>query len=88
MNKKFSKAWIDAVNKVSAKLDLLHDLQNEARYQLEKMHTREAENPPGRLLKHLTDIDIQDFDEKIQASAAELEEKFHPVTDKKGKKKK
>jgi hypothetical protein len=88
MNKKFSKNWIAAVNKTSTRLDLLRDLQGEAHYQLEKMHAREREDPPGRLLKRITDIDIQDFEEKIQASAVDLEEKFHPLTDKKGKKKK
>src|ERR1700741_204607 len=74
-SKKFSKNWIAAVNKASAKLDLLHDLQSEARYQLDKMYGREREETPGRLLKQITDIDIQDFDKKIQVSAAAFEEK-------------
>jgi hypothetical protein len=89
MNKKFSKAWIAAVNKVSAKLDLLRDLQTDAQYKFEHMHLREQEDPPGRLLKKVVDLDLLNFDEKLQASAAELEEKYHPASeeDKKDKKK-
>jgi len=52
------------------------------------MHVREREEPPGKLLKRLTDIDIQDFDYRIQDSASASEEKFDPAVGKKGKGKK
>ena len=51
------------------------------------MHVREREEPPGKLLKRLTDIDIQDFDDRIQDSASASEEKFDPAVGKKGEKK-
>ena len=52
------------------------------------MHVREREEPPGKLLKRLTDIDIQDFDDRIQDSASASEEKFDPAVGKKAKAKK
>ena len=52
------------------------------------MQVRKREEPPGKLLKRLTDIDIQDFDDRIQDSASASEEKFDPAVGKKSKGKK
>jgi len=86
MNKKFSKNWIAAVNKTSAKLDVLRDLQGEAHHQYSKMHAREREQPVAILLKTLMDIKIQEFEDAIQASASDFEDTYAPLVAGKGKK--
>jgi hypothetical protein len=78
MNKKFSKGWIAAVNKTSTKLDLLRDLQGEAHFQFNKLYPKEREGEVGKLLRTIIDIDIQKFEDLIQASATDFEEALNP----------